>query len=31
MEQAALARLPAFPELSLITTDGNLRIYDLKR
>jgi hypothetical protein len=31
VDQAALARLPNFPELGLIATDGNLRIYDLKR
>jgi hypothetical protein len=31
MDQAALARLPGFPELTMLNTDGNLRIYDLKR
>jgi hypothetical protein len=31
VEPAALARLPDFPQLNLLTTDGNLRIYDLKR
>jgi hypothetical protein len=31
MHGADLARLPEFPELRLITTDGNLRIYALDR
>ena len=31
VEQAALARLPAFSQLTLLASDGNLRIYDLKR
>ena len=31
MTQESLARLPAFPELTLLNTDGNLQIYDLKR
>jgi hypothetical protein len=31
MTQESLARLPVFPELTLLNTDGNLRIYDLKR
>jgi hypothetical protein len=31
MPGASLARLPDFPELSLVTTDGNLKIYELKR
>jgi hypothetical protein len=31
VRQADLARLPDFPELAMIGTDGNLRIYALKR
>ncbi len=31
MEGAALGRLPNFPQLTLLASDGNLRIYDLKR
>lgn len=31
VDDAALARLPTFPELVLINTDGNLRVYELKR
>jgi hypothetical protein len=31
MSQAALSRLPDFPELTLLNSDGNLRIYDLKK
>jgi len=31
MNRSALARLHDFPDLSLLGTDGNLRIYDLKR
>ena len=31
MTQESLARLPAFPELRLLNTDGNLGIYDLHR
>jgi hypothetical protein len=31
VDQPALARLPNFPELALLKTDGNLRIYELRR
>jgi len=31
MTQESLSRLPAFPELRPLDTDGNLRIYDLKQ
>lgn len=31
VSQADLARLPDFPQLAMVGTDGNLRIYELKR